>query len=135
MLSNKLKYSWAPFIVYCTIFYLCCIFIPSSDDSSGFPPHFDKLVHFFMYFGLTITSAMYYIYDKKQLVNVKQLIAWAFILPVLYGGLIEIIQDQFIEGRGGDWGDFVADTFGSISGIFVALRYRDTLLLKQLIKK
>lgn len=134
MLSKNIKYSWAPIVVYITIFYLCCVFAPSGDDTSGFPAHFDKFVHFIMYLGLTMVSAIYYIHDRKGLIDMKQLMVWAFALPVIYGGLIEIVQDQFVDKRSGDWLDFLADILGSIFGILIVLRYRSFLLTKQLIK-
>ena len=87
-----------------------------------------------MYLALTTASALYYIHDRKGVIDIKQLIVWAFAFPILYGGLIEIIQDQLIEGRGGDWFDFIADSLGSMLGLLIALRYKDNLLTKQLIK-
>lgn len=130
MLSKTLKYAWPAFIIYCVIFYLCCMFAPSEVDIDVEVPHFDKVVHYFMYFGLTGISAIYYIYDKKGNIDIKKLIIGAFLIPIIYGGLIEVIQDNFIEGRGGDWYDFWADTLGSVSGLLVAFRYRDLLLIK-----
>lgn len=132
ILSKTLKYSWPSVIVYCIIFYLCCIFIPSESEIEMEVPYFDKVVHFFMYFGLTGLSAMFYIYCKKGVTDLKKLIIGAFIIPILYGGLIEIIQAYLIEGRSGDWFDFAADVVGSTVGLLIALRYRGILLLKQL---
>lgn len=131
MLSKTLKYSWPALIVYCVIFYLCCMFAPAEAEIEMEVPHFDKVIHFFMYMGLTGVSAIYYIHDRKGVIDMTKLILGALLLPIIYGGLIEIIQENLIEGRGGDWFDFLADILGSITGLMIALRYKDLLLMKQ----
>jgi uncharacterized membrane protein len=43
---------------------------------------------------------------------------------VLYGYLIEVIQDRFIPNRSFDWGDLLADFVGSVIGLLVWRRYK-----------
>ncbi|WP_165024456.1 VanZ family protein [Dysgonomonas sp. ZJ279] len=129
MLKKLLKYSWPPAIIAAIIFYLCCL-IPSDDVPNSEIPHFDKIVHFCMYFGLSLVASSYYIYEKKGKVIILKLIIFAIIIPIFYGGLIEILQDVFFD-RSGDWFDLLADMLGSLAALPFALSFRKLLLKQQ----
>ncbi len=80
-------------------------------------PHFDKLVHFFMYFFLTLISLI----DIKN--NIKKPTR-VFILSVIFSiasmsGIIEIIQENLIFGRSGNIYDFFANISGTLVASFV----------------
>ncbi len=76
-------------------------------------PYSDKIVHFLMYFGITLVFLFeHYIETLKM--NKKDYVMNLY--PLILGGLIEIIQSMFTQSRSGDWYDFIAD----ISGILVA---------------
>ncbi len=97
-------------------------------SGSGLPkisvhvPNADKLVHMCMYFGLalTLTCDLY-----RSRVRRPVLLVWAILLPVLYGGTIELIQ-PFFPPRTAEWLDFMADFTGALLG-FLAV---DTVFLK-----
>ena len=128
-----LKYTWIPLIISLIIFYLCCL-IPTDDvpdvEFDFFIPT-DKLVHFIMYFGLSGATALYYIYDKKGQINIPKMMLWAILCPIIYGGLIEIIQWQFFYPRSGDWFDFLADALGSLSSLPLIFYYKNWFLRKE----
>lgn len=133
MLKKIFKYSWPPAIVAIIIFYLCCL-LPSKDiPDVGFDFFIpaDKIVHFLMYFGLSLVASYNYIYDKSGNIIILKLIIFAICIPILYGGLIEIIQDNYFQGRSGDWYDFLADTLGAIASIPFSLWFRRFLLNRQ----
>ena len=129
------NYLYFPIGVSLVIFYLCCL-IPTNDVPDveiilPFNIQIDKLVHFCMYFGLSITAAFNYLRINKGKVSILSLIIWTIILPVLYGGLIEIIQDRYCEGRSGDWYDLFADFLGSVVAIPFIFYYRHYLLISK----
>ncbi|GAB6012624.1 VanZ family protein [Viscerimonas tarda] len=93
----------------------------------------DKLVHYLMYLGLSGAAALYYIYDKKGHIHLSAMLFGAIIVPILYGGLIEIIQEKYFPPRSGDWFDFLADTLGALTALVISLCYRRFLLRKQVI--
>lgn len=128
-----LKYIWIPFIIVVIIFYLCCL-IPLDDvpdaELDFFIP-FDKLAHFFMYFGLSGATAFFYVLDKKGKINIYKMLLGAIFIPILYGGIIEIIQWKFFPPRSGDWFDFLADALGSLSTLPLIFYFRNYLLRKQ----
>ena len=47
---------------------------------------------------------------------------WAILLPIAYGGLIELIQPHF-PPRQGEWLDWVADCIGVAIGVVLFLLY------------
>lgn len=133
MKIKYLKYIWVPLIISIIIFYLSCLIsfdsIPEMELDWIIPA--DKVVHFLMYFGLSGATAINYIYIKKGRVEMWKLLLGAFLIPVLYGGLIEIVQFYFFEGRSGDWGDFWADLLGSLAALPFALLFKNYLIKKE----
>ena len=48
-------------------------------------------------------------------------IFWGFVLPVIYGGAIELMQKFFFVSRSAEWADFIADMLGSGTALIIAL--------------
>ena len=80
-------------------------------------PHFegaDKCAHTLMY--LLLAAVM--LWDCRRDGWHKRVVALiVFIVSIGYGGLIEILQEQFFYPRTGDWLDWLADCIGSAVGI------------------
>lgn len=53
----------------------------------------------------------------------KHLYIWAIVLPVAYGGLIELIQPYF-PPRQGEWTDWLANCIGTAVGIALFACFR-----------
>lgn len=81
-----------------------------------------------MYFGLSGATAVNYILVKKGRVEMCKLMLGAFLLPVLYGGLIELVQHYYFPPRIGDWYDFLADLLGSLAALPIALIFKNHLI-------
>lgn len=132
-IKRILRYIWPPAIVAIIIFYLCCL-IPSNDipdvGLSFFIPA-DKIVHFLMFFGLSSVASFNYILYKKGKIIILKLIAFAIFVPIIYGGVIEILQQKYFPPRSGDWYDFLADTLGVLASIPLSLWFRHFLLTRQ----
>lgn len=134
MSYSLIRYSIVPILISLVILYLCC-FIPIKDIpdvSFNFFIPTDKLVHFCMYLGLSGATAVNYIHGEKGIVDVRKLLIAAFLIPVLYGGLIEILQHYFFPPRSGDWFDFSADVLGSLAALPIAFQYRNYLKKKHI---
>jgi len=71
----------------------------------------DKLIHFLMYFGVTVTFLLEYFIRKPER-NMKYYLLSLY--PIGLGGLIEIVQSVFTTTRSGDWIDFFADVLGVV---------------------
>ncbi|MBP9031475.1 MAG: VanZ family protein [Dysgonomonadaceae bacterium] len=74
----------------------------------------DKLAHFGMFFVLSVVC--YYDYFQLNDGNVRKgrWIFWGFVIPVLYGASIELLQKYVFTGRSADIVDFLSDMIGSI---------------------
>ena len=79
--------------------------------------YFDKVVHMGMY--LFLSSLLWIEFFRAHRHDGTPLWhAWigALVCPVVYGGVIELLQAYATLYRSGDWEDFVANTVGVIIG-------------------
>lgn len=86
-------------------------------------PLADKWGHMLAYlvFALCLASDSY-----RARLSVRALFMWAILLPVVYGGLIELIQPHF-PPRMGEWADWLADCIGTVVGIALFAIYHTTV--------
>ncbi len=92
-----------------TIFGLCATpgqYIPNANWLELLS--FDKFVHASIFFILCTLLLIISIKYKQS----KTAILIYFLISVLYGGLLEIMQAKCFSNRAGDWQDFFANSFG-----------------------
>lgn len=86
-------------------------------------PHFDKVVHFTLYFILAVLTWYGWTCQK----NFPALRANTFIKVILvlalYGLTIEILQGTLTPDRSFDLWDELANTTGAIAGVWLAKHY------------
>jgi VanZ family protein len=109
--------------VVVVIFYMSIVRVPS-DVQQFFFPHFDKFVHFVCYLALSFV----FMYNFGR-VTLKTIFISLF-FSIIYGGIIELIQQYFLLLRTGDLYDFLSDIIGAIIGVIIFL-----LIEKVFIKK
>lgn len=110
------------------IFFLCAIPSDSIPDPKINIPHLDKVVHFGMFFIMSIFICSELRYQTNLPIRGCYAIAIGF--SFVYGGLIEILQYNYFN-RGGDWWDLFADILGGIAGCVlypVAKKQKDKLV-------
>lgn len=75
----------------------------------------DKVVHVCMYFGMSGMLWLEFFRAQKR-DNAPLWHAWvgAFACPVLFSGIVELLQEYCTMHRGGDWMDFAANTTGAV---------------------
>ncbi len=89
-------------------------------------PHFDKVVHFLMYFTLAFIFMLeYYIHHHKTISKISKIL----ILPLFYGGLMELLQLLITANRSGEWWDMLANACGIITAYFAVLLFRNSPLV------
>jgi VanZ family protein len=89
------------------------------DMPQGIP--WDKVAHFGMFFMLSAVSLYdYYLYHKRT-PKLLPWIFWGFVVPVLYGGVIELLQSKVFTYRSGELLDFIADLLGSLCALLLTL--------------
>ena len=111
---KKLIHNYSPLlsIIWAlTIFCLCATpgkYIPSVNWLELLS--FDKLVHATMFY---ILCTLLFI-TKIKYQQTQQWLVIYFIICVLYGGLLEVMQATYFSNRSGDWLDFIANSFGCL---------------------
>ena len=105
---------WALFI-----FVLCALKI-SDIPQPGFTfPGIDKAVHFIFFFILTI-FIVYENYRQQYSLKTRISLSWGlFILALIYGGGIELLQKYIFTYRSAEWLDLAADLGGCLLAILV----------------
>lgn len=92
------------------IWYLSFFTVPKTEI--GEVPFIDKWVHIAMYgmtWGVVWAEYLY----RHKVVDRKRTAIFAFFLPILMSGAIELLQEYCTGGRrGGDWFDLLANTVG-----------------------
>ena len=109
-------------LIILTVIYLS-FFKPPTTDLSNIP-NIDKIVHVCMYLGMSGMLWLEFL-RAHQKGDSPLWHAWvgAFVCPVLFSGMVELLQEYCTPYRGGDWLDFAANTTGaliaSLIGYFV----------------
>jgi VanZ family protein len=57
--------------------------------------------------------------SKKAGLNRRQIWIVGLAIPVVYGGLIEVLQELFFYPRTGEWSDWLADGVGVFIGAVI----------------
>ncbi|HIZ01186.1 MAG TPA: VanZ family protein [Candidatus Bacteroides merdipullorum] len=110
-------------LVIAAVVYLSFFRPPSTDLDSV--PHIDKVVHVCMYFGMS--GMLWFEFLRAHRRDHTPLWhAWigAFLCPVLFSGVVELLQAYCTTYRGGDWLDFAANATGAVLASAVALVVR-----------
>lgn len=113
--QQALKY-WKTIVIGGAILYLSLIkepVIPLPDISAA-----DKWSHMLAYIALSGTWMGELLADKGKS-RLMQLWLLALILPVVFGGVIEVLQ-YFDPPRSAEWLDWLADILGSFIGAPIA---------------
>ena len=107
-----------PFSVTCvTLIWILSLlpFFPETPlDDVAF---IDKWVHFMMYGGTCLVIWVEYVLKHKA-PEYGKLFFWAWLVPVIMGGVLELMQAYCTTTRNGDWLDFAANSTGvTLAGI------------------
>ena len=76
----------------------------------------DKVVHLLMYLFLSSILAFEIIKNNREYPLMK-IIAIIVLVPLIYGGVLELVQEFFTETRSGEWADFAFDAFGILLSV------------------
>jgi len=105
------------------IFILCALpgkDVPFDDFWDEF--NLDKLIHAGMFFIQAVLLINGLRSQTKFIALSQYARQLVFIVCVVYGGSLELLQHYYIEGRTGSWFDFAANTVGTLVGILLFKR-------------
>ena len=112
MLWRKVIGYWKSIFVLSAIAYLSLLREPSI--SLPYVIGMDKWIHAIMYLVLTLTL----LWESQQSPKLWWIVG---VFSAIFGGFIEVLQEQFFYPRTGDWMDWLADCIGVIVAIIVWL--------------
>ena len=107
-ISRNLLLPLAALIFFTILFCLPGSAFPKEDWLSEV--YFDKWVH------IGIFTVLLFLWSRAFQINRVVFSIVLILLAIIYGFLIEFIQDQFVTNRSWDLGDVIADFVGSIAG-------------------
>ncbi|MGB5459404.1 MAG: VanZ family protein [Eudoraea sp.] len=123
-----------------TIGFICWILIITILSLSSFEdidteginiPHLDKLIHFFFYFVAAILGILLIRERTKGQFNLSRAIIITALSVIIYGIIIEVIQDTFTENRSGELYDVLANSLGAFFGAgFIIILFSGKTQLK-----
>ncbi len=104
-------------MVFVTLFSL--FYFP--DDGIPFftIPHLDKIVHFTFYFGAAISASLCFREQTGGRKNLKKVLLLTAVLSIIYGIIIEVLQETLTTYRDGNLYDAIANAIGALFGIIV----------------
>ena len=112
MLWRKVIGYWKSIVVLSAIAYVSLLREPTI--SLPYVIGIDKWIHAIMYLVLTLTL----LWDSQQRPKLWWIVG---VFSAIFGGFIEVLQEQFFYPRTGDWLDWLADCIGVIVAIMVWL--------------
>ena len=113
----KRNYFLVPITLSIIILLISLNPLPKLPEISFVP--IDKIGHLLAFFILVITYLWAFIKSRKVALAKINYIVFSFIICVLLGGVIEILQHYLPIRRFGDWFDFYFDIAGIILGIII----------------
>ncbi|MDR0427103.1 MAG: VanZ family protein [Dysgonamonadaceae bacterium] len=93
--------------------------------------NFDKLVHFLMFGGLSGGVFFENTAYLKNKISYQRIVWGSFFFPIVFGGLIEIIQEYQSPYRSGDWMDFLYDAIGVLVSLAICFKINTRLKEKR----
>ena len=92
----------------------------------------DKVAHFCMYAGLSgMLWIEFLLNHRKKTMDIRYAIIGAIICPIIFGALIEILQQYMTDYRQGDILDFIANTSGVIISSVICWYVIRPLIIKK----
>lgn len=118
MLYYLKKYPFSLLII-ATVIYLSFFRPPTVEKPMFF--NWDKLAHFCMYGGVSGVLWLEFLWNhRRETVSRKRGLIGATLCPILFSGIIELLQEYVTSHRGGEWGDFIANTTGVMVATLIA---------------
>ena len=112
-----IKFFW-PAIIWGIFIFIMSSF-PGDDIPKSFIiniPFADKIIHFFLYFLLVILILLGYLRKSKTILTVRKFF-FAFSISLLYGILLEVLQNLIFVMRSAELLDIAANAAGSFIGL------------------
>lgn len=118
MLGSYLKRYPFSLLIIAAVIYLS-FFRPPSVEVVKIPG-LDKIAHICMYAGMSGMLWLEFFRNHRQSRVLWHAWVGAVLCPILFSGLVELLQEYCTTYRGGDWLDLLANSFGVFLATLVA---------------
>lgn len=124
-LNNIRKYPLSVVV----LFFVCYItfYKPAGYSGVAFFVRFDKIIHFAMY-ALFCSVLWYEYFRSHNCFETGRAIFFIVVLPIFFGGLLELFQSTFTTYRTGDFIDFFFNSLGVLFAAFFSMLVTRPLL-------
>lgn len=114
----KLKNCWKTLLIAALILTASILSGKQLNKVSVFEiKHLDKIIHFIMYFVLSLSMFSSYLKHKKDISTLTKSIV--IVMAISYGLTLEGIQYYFTTDRSAEVADMIANTIGCITGLLL----------------
>jgi VanZ family protein len=109
-----------PGIVWAVIILILLGLPPNDIPDTSFItiPHFDKIVHAFLFLILVFLLARGFVLQNKFTYLRNSFLTSSLVFGIVYGGITELLQGSLFPGRTSDIYDFLCDASGGLAGSF-----------------
>ncbi|GHV10002.1 membrane protein [Bacteroidia bacterium] len=99
----------------CIVILILCL-MNTQDFPEAPMSNFDKLVHTILF--LAVSGVVFFDNTARLKIKIseRRLFLGSLIFPIVFSGLIEILQEYCTLYRTGDWMDWVFDSVGAATG-------------------
>jgi VanZ family protein len=113
LMAYFLKTYWKSLLIFAMVLYLSFA-PPSTFDGISIPaiPYLDKFIHFGMYAAWAAIICFDFFTQKKAAKSYTKFTIICILIPIITGGVVELIQERFFYPRTADWRDWLADILG-----------------------
>ncbi len=117
-----LKTYWKT-ILMAAIVFLLSVFDFSKVDNLPKMKYNDKIIHLFLYSFLTFLLIFESWNEVLKKSKNYMYIFYLLTIPIIFGGIIELVQEFYFPPRTAEWFDWIADILGVALGGLISIFY------------
>jgi len=119
-MTNLFKDYWKSILFTLLIFYLSFA-KPASFKDLNVINLTDKTAHYLVYVAYGMVLIFDFLRKNRKGYSTFAFIGFCIVAPILLGGIIELVQENFFKPRSAEWIDWLADVFGILTAWLIML--------------
>ncbi len=119
-MTNLFKDYWKSIVFTLLIFYLSFA-KPASFKDLNVINLTDKTAHYLVYVAYGMVLIFDFLRKNRKGYSTFAFIGFCIVAPILLGGIIELVQENFFKPRSAEWIDWLADVFGILTAWLIML--------------
>lgn len=119
-MTNLFRDYWKSIVFTLLIFYLSFA-KPASFKELNVINLTDKTAHYLVYVAYGMVLIFDFLRKNRKGYSTFAFIGFCIVAPILLGGIIELVQENFFKPRSAEWIDWLADVFGILTAWLIML--------------